>query len=51
MENVKKNAIPMKTLDAIVMRNTLLKNLEKSVCKDMRERETNHCRRRWPNWR
>lgn len=40
MENVKKNAIPMKTLnDAIVMRNTLLKNLEKAaICKDMRER-------------
>jgi NADH dehydrogenase len=30
MENVKKNAIPMKTLnDAIEMRNTILKNLEK----------------------
>jgi hypothetical protein len=29
MENVKKNAIPMKTLnDAIEMRNTILKNLE-----------------------
>ncbi|MFQ3174832.1 MAG: NADH dehydrogenase [Flavobacterium sp.] len=40
MENVKKNAIPMKTLnDAIVMRNTLLKNLEKaSICKDIRKR-------------
>ena len=40
MENVKKNAIPMKTLnDAIVMRNTLLKNLEKAaICKDIRER-------------
>jgi NADH dehydrogenase len=40
MENVKKNSIPMKTLnDAIVMRNTLLKNLEKaSICKDIRER-------------
>lgn len=40
MENVKKNAIPMKTLnDAIIMRNTLLKNLEKAaICKDIRER-------------
>ncbi|GEL11800.1 NADH dehydrogenase [Flavobacterium glycines] len=40
MENVKKNAIPMKTLnDAIVMRNTLLKNLEKaSITKDIRKR-------------
>ncbi|KAF2513840.1 NAD(P)/FAD-dependent oxidoreductase [Flavobacterium foetidum] len=40
MENVMKNAIPMKTLnDAIVMRNTLLKNLEKAaICKDMRKR-------------
>ena len=40
MENVKKNAIPMKTLnDAIEMRNTLLKNLEKAaVCKEIRER-------------
>lgn len=40
MENVKKNAIPMKTLnDAIEMRNTLLKNLEKaSITKDIRER-------------
>lgn len=40
MENVKKNAIPMKTLsDAIVMRNTLLKNLEKAaICKDIRKR-------------
>ncbi len=40
IENVKKNAIPMKTLnDAIVMRNTILKNLEKAaICKDMRER-------------
>lgn len=40
MENVKKNAIPMKTLnDAIEMRNTVLKNLEKaSICKDMRKR-------------
>lgn len=40
MENVKKNAIPMKTLnDAIEMRNTILKNLEKAaICKDMRKR-------------
>ncbi|MBK0368517.1 NAD(P)/FAD-dependent oxidoreductase [Flavobacterium agrisoli] len=40
MENVQKNAIPMKTLnDAIVMRNTLLKNLEKAaICKDIRKR-------------
>jgi NADH dehydrogenase len=40
MENVKKNAIPMKTLnDAIEMRNALLKNLEKAaICKDIRER-------------
>ncbi len=40
MENVMKNAIPMKTLnDAIEMRNTLLKNLEKAaICKDIRER-------------
>ena len=40
MENVMKNAIPMKTLnDAIVMRNTLLKNLEKaSICKEIRKR-------------
>lgn len=40
MENVKKNAIPMKTLnDAIEMRNTLLKNIEKaSICKDIRKR-------------
>lgn len=40
MENVKKNAIPMKTLnDAIVMRNTILKNLEKAaICKDIRKR-------------
>jgi NADH dehydrogenase len=38
MENVKKNAIPMKTLnDAIEMRNTILKNLEKAaICKDIR---------------
>lgn len=40
MENVKKNAIPMKTLnDAIEMRNTILKNLEKAaVCKEIRKR-------------
>lgn len=40
MENVRKNAIPMKTLnDAIEMRNTLLKNLEKaSITKDIRKR-------------
>ena len=40
MENVRKNAIPMKTLnDAISMRNTLLKNLEKAaICKDIRKR-------------
>lgn len=40
MENVRKNAIPMKTLnDAIDMRNTLLKNLEKAaICKDIRKR-------------
>lgn len=40
MENVKKNAIPMKTLnDAIEMRNTLLKNLEKAaITKDIRKR-------------
>ncbi|MGL3000504.1 NAD(P)/FAD-dependent oxidoreductase [Flavobacterium sp. RSSB_23] len=40
MENVKKNAIPMKTLnDATNMRNTLLKNLEKAaICKDIRKR-------------
>lgn len=40
MENVRKNAIPMKTLnDAIEMRNRVLKNLEKaSICKDMRKR-------------
>ena len=40
MENVKKNAIPMKTLnDAIEMRNTVLKNLEKaSICKNIRKR-------------
>ena len=42
MENVKKNAIPMKTLnDAIEMRNTLLKNLEKAaICKEIRKRRT-----------
>ena len=40
MENVKKNAIPTKTLnDAIEMRNTILKNLEKAaICKDIRKR-------------
>lgn len=40
MENVKKNAIPMKTLnDAIEMRNALLKSLEKAaICKDIHER-------------
>ncbi|WP_291104154.1 MULTISPECIES: NAD(P)/FAD-dependent oxidoreductase [unclassified Flavobacterium] len=40
MENIKKNAIPMKTLnDAIEMRNTLLKNLEKAaICKDIHKR-------------
>ena len=40
MENVQKNAIPMKTLnDAIEMRNTLLKNLEKAaITKDIRKR-------------
>lgn len=40
MENVKKNAIPMKTLnDAIEMRNILLQRTEKAaICKDMRER-------------
>jgi NADH dehydrogenase len=40
MENVRKNAIPMKTLnDAIEMRNTLLKNLGKAaICKDIRKR-------------
>ncbi len=42
MENVKKNAIPMKTLnDAIEMRNALLKNLEKAtICKDIRKRRS-----------
>ena len=40
MENVKKHSIPMKTLnDAIEMRNTILKNLEKAaICNDIRER-------------
>ncbi len=40
MENVKKNAIPMKTLnDAIEMRNKLLQRMEKaSICKNSRER-------------
>ncbi len=40
MENVKNNAIPMKTLnDAIEMRNVILKNLEKAaITKDIRER-------------
>lgn len=40
MENVRKNAIPMKTLnDAIEMRNKLLQNMEKAVLtKDIRER-------------
>ncbi|AWG26356.1 NAD(P)/FAD-dependent oxidoreductase [Flavobacterium kingsejongi] len=40
MENVKKNAIPMKTLnDAIVMRNKMLQRMEKaSICKDSKER-------------
>jgi NADH dehydrogenase len=40
MENVKKHSIPMKTLnDAIEMRNTILKNLERAaICKDIRER-------------
>ncbi|WP_026976335.1 NAD(P)/FAD-dependent oxidoreductase [Flavobacterium tegetincola] len=40
MENVQKNAIPMKTLnDAIEMRNKLLQNMEKAVLtKDIRER-------------
>jgi NADH:ubiquinone reductase (H+-translocating) len=40
IENVKKNAIPMKTLnDAIFMRNTLLKNLEKAaICKNGKKR-------------
>ena len=40
MENVKQNSIPMKTLnDAIEMRNTILKNLEKAaITKEIRER-------------
>ena len=40
MENVQKNAIPMKTLnDAIEMRNKLLQNMEQAVLtKDIRER-------------
>lgn len=40
MENVRKNAIPMKTLnDAIEMRNTVLQNLEKAaISKEIRER-------------
>jgi NADH:ubiquinone reductase (H+-translocating) len=40
MENVQKNAIPMKTLnDALDMRNALLRNLEKAaICKDIRKR-------------
>ncbi|CAM4063254.1 NAD(P)/FAD-dependent oxidoreductase [Flavobacterium antarcticum] len=40
MENVQKNAIPMKTLtDAIEMRNRLLQNMEKAVLtKNIRER-------------
>jgi len=40
MENVRKNAIPMKTLnDAIEMRNTVLQNLEKAaITKEIRER-------------
>lgn len=40
MENVQKNAIPMKTLnDAIEMRNKLLQNMEKAVItKNIRER-------------
>jgi len=40
MENVRKNAIPMKTLnDAIEMRNKLLQRMEKAaVCKNSRER-------------
>ncbi|WP_310560611.1 FAD-dependent oxidoreductase [Flavobacterium sp.] len=42
MDNVRKNAIPMKTLnDAIEMRNALLKNLEKAaICKDIRKRRS-----------
>lgn len=40
MENVKKNAIPMKNInDAIEMRNKLLQNMEKAaICKDIRKR-------------
>lgn len=40
MESVKKNAIPMKTLnDAIKMRNRLLQQMEKAaICKDLRKR-------------
>ncbi len=40
MENVRKNSIPMKTLnDAIEMRNKLLQRMEKaSICKNSRER-------------
>ncbi len=40
MENVKKNAIPMKTLnDAIEMRNRLLQRMERAaICKDTKER-------------
>lgn len=40
MDNVEKNAIPMKTLtDAIEMRNKLLQNMEKAILtKDIRER-------------
>lgn len=40
MENVRKNAIPMKTLnDAIEMRNKLLQRMEKAaICKNSRER-------------
>lgn len=40
MDNVKKNAIPMKTLnDAIEMRNKLLQRMEKAaICKNSRER-------------
>jgi NADH:ubiquinone reductase (H+-translocating) len=42
MENVRKNAIPMKTLnDAIEMRNALLKNLEKAaICANNAKRES-----------
>ncbi|MEO6550230.1 MAG: NAD(P)/FAD-dependent oxidoreductase [Ferruginibacter sp.] len=40
-ENIKNNAIPMKTInDALQMRNTLLQNLEKAaITKDIAERE------------